>query len=88
MSKGLNVNGCNNINTRFHIIKVFPPAVTEPSVQGMPVITSQPSGARRVTQETLEEAKSTSKGAFSSTSAQSVNSEQSADLKVTQNIFA
>ena len=34
MSRGLNVNGCNNVNTRFHIIKVFPPAVTEPSVLG------------------------------------------------------
>lgn len=49
MSKGLNVNGCNNVNTSFHIIKVFPPAVTEPSVLGILLITSQSAGAQRVT---------------------------------------
>lgn len=37
-----------------HIIKVFPPAVTEPSVLGIPVITSGSSGAQKVTLERPE----------------------------------
>lgn len=49
MSKGLNVNECNNVNTRFLLIKVFPPAVPEPSVLVMQVITSQFSGTQWLT---------------------------------------
>lgn len=45
MSKDLNVNRRKNVNTTLRTIKVFPPAVTEPSVLDTGIITSQPSGA-------------------------------------------
>lgn len=47
MLKDLNVNTGKNVNTRFQLIKVFPPAVTEPSAVQM--ITSQPAAAHSVT---------------------------------------
>lgn len=49
MSEGLNANRLKNVSTRFDTIKVFPPAVTDPSVLDALIMTSQPSGARRVT---------------------------------------
>lgn len=49
MSEELNVNRLKNVSTRFRIIKVLPPAATDPSVLDAQIITSRPSGAQRVT---------------------------------------